>query len=133
MSQAHPSITATIEPNGGDPAETARAAGLRYVSDATPGITRRRIGKAFSYRGPDGRPIGDRTQLARIRALAIPPAWEEVWICPYPMGHIQATGSDVAGRKQYRYHDRWRERRDREKFESMTSFARALPKLRRRG
>ena len=70
--------------------------------------------------------------LERIRELAIPPAWDDVWICPYPMGHIQATGTDAAGRKQYRYHDRWRERRDREKFESMTAFARALPRLRKR-
>ena len=70
--------------------------------------------------------------IERIRELAIPPAWEEVWICPYPMGHIQATGNDAAGRKQYRYHDRWRERRDREKFESMVEFACALPRLRRR-
>ena len=70
--------------------------------------------------------------IERIRELAIPPAWDDVWICPYPMGHIQATGTDVAGRKQYRYHDRWRERRDREKFDEMVDFARALPQLRAR-
>jgi len=80
----------------------------------------------------EGRRITEPSVLERIRELAIPPAWEDVWICPYPMGHIQATGIDAAGRKQYRYHDRWRERRDREKFESMAEFARALPRLRRR-
>jgi DNA topoisomerase-1 len=105
---------------------------LRRVDCSGPGIRRRRRGKGFEYLDEDGRRITEPSVLERIRELAIPPAWEEVWICPYPMGHIQATGSDVAGRKQYRYHDRWRERRDREKFESMTSFARALPKLRRR-
>jgi DNA topoisomerase-1 len=82
--------------------------------------------------GGSGEPIKEPSVLERIRELSIPPAWEEVWICPYPLGHIQATGVDAAGRKQYRYHDLWRERRDREKFDSMIEFAEALPRLRRR-
>ena len=97
-----------------------------------PGIGRRRRGKGFEYLDEEGKRITEPSVLERIRELAIPPAWEDVWFCPYPMGHIQATGSDVAGRKQYRYHDLWRERRDREKFESMEEFARALPRLRKR-
>ncbi len=97
-----------------------------------PGLTRRRRGKGFEYLDEDGNRITEPSVLERIRELAIPPAWEDVWVCPWPMGHIQATGTDAAGRKQYRYHDRWRERRDREKFESMEDFARALPRLRRR-
>jgi DNA topoisomerase I len=103
---------------------------LRRADCSTPGITRRRRGKGFEYLDEEGRPIKEPSVLERIRELAIPPAWEEVWICPWPMGHIQATGLDAAGRKQYRYHDRWRERRDREKFDSMVQFARALPTLR---
>jgi DNA topoisomerase-1 len=105
---------------------------LRRVDSSETGIRRRRRGKGFEYLDADGRRIEEPSVLERIRELAIPPAWEDVWICPYPMGHIQATGIDAAGRKQYRYHDRWRERRDAEKFESMIHFARALPKLRRR-
>ena len=105
---------------------------LRRVDCSTPGITRVRRGKGFVYLDEDGRRITEPSILDRIRELAIPPAWEQVWICPYPMGRIQATGSDAAGRKQYRYHDHWRERRDREKFDSMVEFAQALPKLRRR-
>jgi DNA topoisomerase I len=102
------------------------------VDCSGPGITRRRRGKGFEYLDEEGRRITDPEVLGRIRELAIPPAWEEVWICPHPMGHLQATGIDAAGRKQYRYHDRWRERRDREKFDEMLGFARALPRLRRR-
>ena len=105
---------------------------LRRVDCSTSGIARRRRGRGFEYLDEDGRRVEDAEIIDRIRALAIPPAWEDVWICPYPMGHIQATGIDAAGRKQYRYHDRWRERRDREKFEEMIDFARALPRLRRR-
>ena len=102
-------------------------------SDCTgPGLTRRRRGKGFEYLDDDGRRITEPSVLQRIQELAIPPAWEEVWVCPYPMGHIQATGVDAAGRKQYRYHDKWRERRDAEKFEEMIDFARALPRLRER-
>jgi DNA topoisomerase-1 len=110
----------------------AEAAGLRYVSDAAPGITRRRAGRAFSYRDPQGRPIADRRELARLRALAIPPAWIGVWICPDAHGHLQATGRDARGRKQYRYHARWREVRDTHKFDRMVTFARALPRIRAR-
>ena len=95
-----------------DPVESARAAGLRYVADLTPGIRRRRIGKGFGYTASDGRPIGDPETLGRIKSLAIPPAWTDVWICPDPRGHLQATGRDARGRKQYRYHPRWREVRD---------------------
>jgi DNA topoisomerase IB len=105
---------------------------LRRVDCSEPGIRRRRRGKGFEYLDEvDGRRVTEPSVLDRIRELAIPPAWEDVWICPFPMGHIQATGIDAAGRKQYRYHDRWRERRDAEKFDSMVRFARALPKLRR--
>jgi DNA topoisomerase-1 len=105
---------------------------LKRADCSGPGIRRRRRGKGFEYLDDDGRRVTEPSVLARIRELAIPPAWEEVWICPYPMGHIQATGTDAAGRKQYRYHDKWRERRDAEKFEEMIDFARALPRLRER-
>ena len=97
-----------------------------------PGITRRRRGRGFEYADEYGDRITDEDVLERIRALAIPPGWEDVWICADPLGHIQATGMDARRRKQYRYHDRWRERRDREKFELMVKFARALPGLRER-
>jgi DNA topoisomerase I len=97
-----------------------------------PGLRRRRRGRGFSYLDLEGRPVRDESTLERIRALAIPPAWEDVWICPDANGHLQATGVDAAGRKQYRYHDLWRERRDRQKFAEMVDFARALPRLRRR-
>jgi DNA topoisomerase I len=102
------------------------------VDCSGPGIRRRRRGKGFEYLDEEDRRITEPSVIERIRELAIPPAWADVWICPYPTGHIQATGLDAAGRKQYRYHDQWRERRDREKFESMEEFARALPRLRRR-
>ena len=104
---------------------------LKRADCSSPGITRRRRGKGFQYLDEEGRTISEPSVLERIRELSIPPAWEDVWICPYPLGHIQATGIDAAGRKQYRYHDRWRERRDRQKFESMEAFARRLPALRR--
>ena len=96
-----------------------------------PGITRRRAGRGFTYVDASGRRVTDPEVLERIRALAIPPAWTDVWICADAMGHIQALGTDAKGRRQYRYHDRWRERRDREKFEHMLSFAAALPRLRK--
>jgi DNA topoisomerase-1 len=115
-----------------DPARSARTAGLRYVDDSKPGIRRRRCGRGFTYLAPGGGTIRDREVRRRIEALAIPPAWEEVWICPDPRGHLQATGRDARGRKQYRYHPRWREVRDRTKFERMIPFAEALPALRRR-
>jgi DNA topoisomerase-1 len=111
---------------------TARDAGLRHSSDTRPGITRRRAGRSFTYRDPDGATIRDEEVLARIRALAIPPAWTDVWICPSPLGHIQATGRDARGRKQYRYHARWRARRDAGKFDRMLEFADALPAIRAR-
>jgi DNA topoisomerase-1 len=105
---------------------------LRRVDCAGPGIGRRRRGRGFEYLDESGDRIDDTETIERIAELAIPPAWEDVWICSDPMGHIQATGIDARGRKQYRYHDRWRERRDREKFDSMVEFARRLPRLRRR-
>ncbi len=105
---------------------------LRRVDCSGPGIRRRRRGKGFEYLDHDGNRITEPSVLERIRELAIPPAWEDVWICPWPFGHIQATGTDAAGRKQYRYHDLWRERRDREKFDEMIEFADALPRLRRK-
>src|SRR5918992_3457709 len=105
---------------------------LRRADLTGPGITRKRRGRGFSYYDENGEAIGDLETLERIRELAIPPAWTDVWICPYPNGHIQAVGTDAAGRKQYRYHERWRLRRDQEKFDKMLDFARALPKLRRR-
>jgi DNA topoisomerase I len=103
---------------------------LRRSDCSGPGITRRRRGKGFEYRDEDGRRITEEEVLVRIRELGIPPAWEDVWICPYPMGHLQATGTDAAGRKQYLYHPQWRARRDAEKFDDMARFARALPALR---
>ena len=115
-----------------DPVESARQAHLRYVSDTAPGIRRKRAGKHFSYVGLDGKPIRDASELQRIRRLAIPPAWTDIWICPFPNGHLQATGRDAKGRKQYRYHPRWREVRDEAKYERMIAFGEALPRIRRR-
>jgi DNA topoisomerase-1 len=104
-------------------------ADLFYVTDARPGIRRRRRGKGFSYHHPDGSPVTPE-ERARIDALVIPPAWEDVWICPLADGHIQATGRDARGRKQYRYHDRWREVRDSNKYERLADFGALLPDLR---
>jgi DNA topoisomerase-1 len=115
-----------------DPIQSAREAGLRYVSDEGPGIRRKRAGKGFSYIGPDGEVLRDAKQLQRIRSLAIPPAWTDVWIAPTPRGHIQATGRDAKGRKQYRYHPAWRAVRDATKYHRMIAFAEALPRLRER-
>src|SRR5262249_43275920 len=115
-----------------DPVASARAAGLRHVEDRSPGLRRRRNGRGFRYVGPDGRAIRDRETLGRIKALAIPPAWTDVWICPDPRGHIQATGGDEKGRKQYRYHPRWRATRDETKYHRMIAFGRALGPLRAR-
>ena len=103
---------------------------LARVDCSTPGLRRQRVGKGFAYYDCEGHRVTDKETLERIRALAIPPAWTDVWICPRPNGHIQAIGVDAKGRKQYRYHDAWRVRRDREKFEHMLDFARALPKIR---
>jgi len=108
------------------------APGLRHSTDRRPGITRRRSGRGFSYRDADGNVVRDRETLARIRSLAIPPAWTDVWICPYPNGHLQATGRDAKGRKQYRYHPRFRRGRDAAKFERLVAFANALPAIRSR-
>ena len=115
-----------------DPVESAQAAGLRYVSDTQPGIRRKRAGKGFVYVGTDGKTIRDAKELSRIRSLAIPPAYTDVWICPSPNGHIQATGRDARARKQYRYHPKWREVRDETKFGRMLGFSQALPKIRAR-
>ena len=120
MSTAQAAVTASPVP------------GLRYVSDRRPGIRRRRAGKGFAYLLPDGGRVDDPETLARIRALAIPPAWTDVWICPVGNGHLQATGRDARGRKQYRYHSRWREVRDETKYERLGEFGRALSAIRRR-
>ena len=110
-----------------DPLESAEEAGLRYVSDASPGIRRRRAGRGFTYLGVDGTRISYERQLERIRALAIPPAWTDVWISPTRRGHIQATGRDARKRKQYRYHPRWHAVRDEVKYGRMVAFGAALP------
>ena len=115
-----------------DPHEAARAAHLHYVSDKKPGITRVHEGDSFAYRNPDGSPVTDERTLERIRKLAIPPAYTEVWICRDPQGHLQAVGRDVRGRKQYRYHPRWREVRDEAKYGKMLVFGRVLPQIRAR-
>ena len=115
-----------------DPADSAEAAGLVYVTDAAPGIARRKSGSGFRYVGTDGTPVRDPATLARIRSLAIPPAYTDVWICPSPRGHIQATGRDARGRKQYRYHPKWRDVRDETKFGRMLAFSDALPAIRKR-
>jgi len=113
-------------------AEATHVPGLRYVVDATPGIRRRAAGKGFSYTDPDGNRVGDPDELARIKKIVVPPAWTDVWICPAANGHIQATGRDARGRKQYRYHPRWREVRDGSKFERTVAFGDTLAGLRRR-
>jgi len=106
--------------------------GLRFSSDQEPGIRRHRAGRGFHYLAADGRPIHDPKTLARIRALAVPPAWEEVWICPDDLGHVQAVGRDARGRKQYRYHAQWRADHDSSKYARLATFGRALPAIRRR-
>ena len=115
-----------------DIAAAAREAGLRYVSDHMPGIHRRRAGRAFSYRNAKGETVTEPATLARIRKLAIPPAWKDVWICASANGHLQATGIDAKGRKQYRYHPGWRALRDETKYNRMVAFGRALPTIRER-
>lgn len=109
-----------------------RQAGLVYVSDREPGIKRRKRGRGFSYHLPDGAPLSDKGEKARVARLAIPPAYRSVWICTLPDGHLQATGYDDRGRKQYRYHERWQALRDEHKFEQLIPFGHALPSLRRR-
>lgn len=128
---AKPTVAASVP----DPAEalaTAREAGLRYVTDTMAGLTRVGSGRSVRFRDPSGRFLTDRGTLARIKRLAIPPAWTEVWVCPLPNGHIQATGRDARGRKQYRYHPDWSAVRDSAKFERMIAFGRALPHIRAR-
>lgn len=116
-----------------DPVESAEAVGLRYVTDDIPGIQRQRSGKkGFIYIGVDGKQIRDANEISRIESLAIPPAYKKVWICPYPNGHLQATGRDAKNRKQYRYHPLWRSIRDQTKFSRMIAFSQALPDLRKR-
>ena len=121
-------LAAAIEANR----QHAKDAGLRYVSDESPGIQRVSSGKGFAYIDPDGKRIKDEETIARIKSLAIPPAYRDVWICPSPNGHIQAVGRDARGRKQYRYHPRWRAVRDENKYDKMIAFAKALPKIRAR-
>ena len=115
-----------------DPAEVAAEAGLRYVTDDKPGYTRKAKEDDFEFFDLEGKPIRDEQRLLRIKRLAVPPAYTHVWICPTANGHIQATGRDARGRKQYRYHERWREIRDENKYEKMASFGQALPKIRKR-
>lgn len=116
----------------GDPEASAKCARLRYVSDERPGIARKRSGAGFVYVDPRGRRVRNPDVLLRIRSLVIPPAWRNVWICPDERGHIQAVGRDQRGRKQYRYHARWREARDASKYDKMMTFAQALPRIRAR-
>jgi DNA topoisomerase-1 len=110
--------------------EAARAAGLRYTNDNAPGIRRVKRRGGFGFIAADGKTISDKNEIARIKSLAVPPAYTDVWICPFPNGHLQATGRDARGRKQYRYHKRWRAVRDETKFDRMVAFARALPRIR---
>jgi DNA topoisomerase-1 len=114
------------------PRESAKVAGLRYVSDATPGIRRERQADTFQYFDRQGLEITDEKELQRFKSLGIPPAWTDVWICPQPNGHLQATGRDAKGRKQYRYHPRWRATRDEAKYDRLIAFGRALPQMRAR-
>ena len=124
---------ASVQASASHPNRQAAAqAGLRYVEDSAPGIARRRNGEAFAYVDADGAAVRDEATLARIRKLAIPPAWTDVWICPHPDGHVQATGRDARGRKQYRYHPQWQAERGSGKFGRIAAFGAALPRLRRR-
>ena len=115
-----------------DPEASAKSAGLKHVSDDRPGITRERAGEGFAYTDAQGRAIRDEATIDRVRKLAIPPAYTDVWICPDAEGHLQATGRDAKGRKQYRYHAHWRAVRDESKYDRMMAFAAALPKIRKR-
>jgi len=121
-------------PQAGDPeyVHAAEAAGLRYVTDALPGIRRRRHGRGFSYLDPDGRTVRERDVVRRIRSLVIPPGWTDVWICPIPDGHLQVTARDARGRKQYRYHPVFRERRDETKFARMLALSSVIQRIRER-
>jgi DNA topoisomerase-1 len=130
--QMKPAAPLDDGPDLSDPIAAAKAARLRYVSDKQPGITRRRSTDGFVYFNPDGSELTDEAELARIRKLAIPPAYEDVWICRFPNGHLQAVGRDARGRKQYRYHPRWRVVRDEAKYGKMLLFGRVLPRIRQR-
>ncbi len=134
LAQRTATSTERTPPPHADPAaiQSAKSAGLRYVVDTTPGIIREKPGKDFRYRDVSGKLIRDAKILGRIKRLVIPPAWTEVWISPYDNGHIQATGRDARGRKQYRYHPDWSAVRDEDKYERMVGFGKALPKIRRR-
>lgn len=123
---------AKIIPFPKDPQLSAQVAGLRYVRDTEPGITRLKHGKNFRYAEPGGKPVNDPKTLNRIRSLVIPPAWTDVWICRHPEGHLQAVGRDAKGRKQYRYHPSYRHQRDETKFSRMLAFGKALPAIRDR-
>lgn len=125
-------VVSGLPPTEQEPARSATRAGLRYVCDDRPGITRRKFGRGFGYRWPDGRRVDDIATLERIRSLVIPPAWTSVWISPDPQGHLQATGRDARGRKQHRYHPDWIAVREEVKFNRMMAFGRALPKIRKR-
>jgi DNA topoisomerase-1 len=114
------------------PLRAAREAGLTYTTDSEPGFRRVRHGRGFAYLDTDGRPVRDADTLERIKSLAVPPAWKDVWICARPRGHLQATGRDARGRKQFRYHPRWRKTRDADKYARLVGFARALPRIRSR-
>ncbi|HJR58949.1 MAG TPA: hypothetical protein VJ813_06125 [Vicinamibacterales bacterium] len=132
MPQTARSLAASSAPVAEAGVASARAAGLCYTTDSRPGIRRSRHGSTFRYFGPGGRRITSAEELTRIRSLVIPPAWQEVWICPDPRGHLQATGRDARGRKQYRYHPKWRAVRDETKYDRMVGFASALPQIRQR-
>ena len=123
-------VSMTLDPSAS--VEAAAAAGLRYVNDESPGIRRKPAGGGFTYVGADGKRITNPAVLLRVKHLVIPPAWTDVWICPDPVGHIQATGRDARGRKQYLYHARWREVRDAAKYERLVAFGEALPRIRER-
>src|SRR5687768_8171997 len=114
------------------PADSARMVALRYVNDRMPGISRKRSGRGFAYFDSEGKRVVDAKTLLRIRSLVIPPAWTNVWICAIPNGHLQACGRDARGRKQYRYHPKWSAFRNETKYGRLTSFAHALPRIRRR-
>jgi DNA topoisomerase-1 len=132
QTERRPTADAPGENGAAEAAIAAKDAGLRYVSDSQPGIRRRRAGKSFAYRAPGEGPLTDKATLERIRTLAVPPAWTDVWICADPRGHLQATGRDARCRKQYRYHPRWRAVRDENKYERLLAFGAALPDIRAR-
>jgi len=120
-----------VQPTSMDPIQSARQAGLRYVTDASPGIKRRRWGRGFTFLDAGGERITDKQLRSRLKSLPIPPAWQDVWICPDPQGHLLATGRDARGRKQHRYHPDWEKIRSQVKFERMVPFAEGLPQLRK--